>query len=923
MASTQKAKAEKGKNNASDTKKRKSNASNTKRKVNTIKKVSESDKLAKPIVEKRQFTKEEVAQRLEIRLWISLAVSVILELSNFGIIGIVGNVLSNVMFGLFGILAYIVPIVLFIGYMFLIVNFSNPKAKLKVFMSGILLLMLCALAQLIATKGESVDFYRVCSENKTGGGLLGGLIGNGLSSVLAIPGACVVIFAIIIICFIVITDKSFVGGIKSGYNATKSNIDRIKTDSEVYNERKEKDRRYNKKARGVINYEFKNPEAVDENLHEIHSIYKGPINTSKLNVKEQTVTVPKVEDNLPIIQENINIKEEAVEEKRIVEHEIYEVNIPTNRKKVEPSSVIKNTASMGQSEYEKDNRFSDNEERDENEPFKPKERIHVSKAAKSVMNTPAFAGVGMKKETDSNTPSVPDVSKGVATPSQTGEVKNVSGPTKKIFRYEFPPLSLLKKGTIRNKNNKPAGLSETAIKLQQILQTFGVKANVTNESRGPSVTRYELQPELGTKVSKITSLTDDIKLNLAAADIRIEAPIPGKAAVGIEVPNDTREPVFLRDLLESEELKNHPSKLAFAAGMDIAGNVIVADIAKMPHMLIAGTTGSGKSVFTNSILLSILFRADPTEVKLIIVDPKVVEFGVYNGIPHLLTPVVTDPRKAAGALAWAVEEMQDRYNKFSELGVRDVKGYNAKIKDIEVGEGEVPPQRMPQILIIIDELADLMMVAAKEVESSICRLAQLARAAGIHLVIATQRPSVDVVTGLIKANIPSRVALLVSSGIDSRTIIDINGAEKLLGNGDMLFYPSGYVKPVRLQGAFVSDGEVQSVVEFITSHTEKVEYNEEIGNREITVSDSSDSSSTDGDEGSNDAYFAEAGKFVIEKGKGSTSMLQRMFRVGFNRAARIMDQLYEAGVVGDEEGTKPRRILMTMEEFEEYLKKED
>ena len=426
---------------------------------------------------------------------------------------------------------------------------------------------------------------------------------------------------------------------------------------------------------------------------------------------------------------------------------------------------------------------------------------------------------------------------------------------------------------------------------------------------------------MGTKVSKITALTDDIKLNLAAADIRIEAPIPGKAAVGIEVPNDTREPVFLRDLIESDELKNHPSKLAFAAGMDIAGNVIVADIAKMPHMLIAGTTGSGKSVFTNSIIMSILYRADPMEVKLIIVDPKVVEFGVYNGIPHLLTPVVTDPRKAAGALAWAVNEMSDRYKKFAEYNVRDLKGYNAKISGMEPAEGEPPLQKLPQILIIIDELADLMMVAAKEVESSICRLAQLARAAGIHLVIATQRPSVDVVTGLIKANIPSRVALLVSSGIDSRTIIDINGAEKLLGNGDMLFYPSGYVKPVRVQGAFVSDEEVQSVVEFITSHTEKVEYNEEITSQPVVSDEHAGGDSDDANQ--YDEYFAEAARFVIEKGKGSTSMLQRMYRIGFNRAARIMEQLAEAGVVGEEEGTKPRKILMTLEEFEDYLKNKD
>jgi len=389
--------------------------------------------------------------------------------------------------------------------------------------------------------------------------------------------------------------------------------------------------------------------------------------------------------------------------------------------------------------------------------------------------------------------------------------------------------------------------------------------------------------------------------------------------VGIEVPNDVRDSVFLRDLIESAELKQHSSRIAFAAGMDIAGNVIVADIAKMPHMLIAGTTGSGKSVFTNSIIMSILFRAKPEEVKLIIVDPKVVEFGVYNGIPHLMTPVVTDPRKAAGALNWAVAEMQKRYQLFAQYNVRDLKGYNEKIKQMGYKDGEEELRPKEQIVIIIDELADLMMVAAKDVEGAICRLAQLARAAGIHLIIATQRPSVDVVTGLIKANIPSRVALLVSSGTDSRTIIDCNGGEKLLGNGDMLFYPSGYVKPVRLQGAFVSDKEVSDVVDFLIKNNQDVQYDEEITNAELTPEANEPAAGAGGSDDGRDVLFAEAGRFVIEKEKGSTSMLQRMFKIGFNRAARIIDQLEQAGVVGSDEGTKPRKVLMTLEEFEQIL----
>ena len=407
-------------------------------------------------------------------------------------------------------------------------------------------------------------------------------------------------------------------------------------------------------------------------------------------------------------------------------------------------------------------------------------------------------------------------------------------------------------------------------------------------------------------------------MNLAAADIRIEAPIPGKAAVGIEVPNKENSTVMLRDLLETEEFKNSKSKISFAAGRDIAGKVVVADIAKMPHLLVAGATGSGKSVCINTLIMSILYKASPEEVKLLMIDPKVVELSVYNGIPHLMIPVVTDPKKAAGALNWAVSEMTKRYQLFAEYNVRDMKGYNDKIAQLPVEEGKELPQKMPQIVIIVDELADLMMVAHGEVEDAICRLAQLARAAGIHLVLATQRPSVDVITGLIKANMPSRIAFSVSSGVDSRTIIDMNGAEKLLGKGDMLFYPAGYQKPARVQGAFVSDKEVQSVVDFLKSKNGESVYNEEVVNHMNSSAlgrDGLAGTSSDG----KDAYFVEAGKFIIEKDKASIGMLQRVFKIGFNRAARIMDQLCEAGVVGGEEGTKPRKILMSMEEFEQYI----
>ena len=483
--------------------------------------------------------------------------------------------------------------------------------------------------------------------------------------------------------------------------------------------------------------------------------------------------------------------------------------------------------------------------------------------------------------------------------------------------YVFPPYRLLKKGTGAgiSKTELQKELKDTAEKLQHTLQTFGVGVTITNISCGPTVTRYEILPEMGVKVSKIVSLTDDIKLNLAAEDIRMEAPIPGKSAIGIEIPNKVKQSVILRDLLESDAFKNTKSKLSFAAGRDLEGNVIIADIARMPHVLVAGATGSGKSVCINTMIMSIIYHAKPTEVKMIMVDPKVVELSVYNGIPHLLLPVVTDPKKAASALNWAVAEMEKRYVSFAEYGVRGIEGFNDLVdRTSPVDELGQPVRRMPQILIIVDELADLMMVAPGDVENAICRLAQKARAAGIHLVLATQRPSVDVITGLIKANIPSRIAFAVSSGVDSRTILDMNGAEKLLGRGDMLYSPAGSSKPIRVQGAFVSDDEVKAAVDYVT-HQGKVE-----GGGEEKIDLSSSASGPAGESSSErDEYFAQAGRLVIDKEKASIGMLQRAFKLGFNRAARIVDQLCDAGVVGEEEGTKPRRVLMTAAEFEAYL----
>ena len=482
--------------------------------------------------------------------------------------------------------------------------------------------------------------------------------------------------------------------------------------------------------------------------------------------------------------------------------------------------------------------------------------------------------------------------------------------------YIFPSTDLLTPGTASGKGREELARSmqETADKLKRTLQDFGVGVTITNISRGPSVTRYELQPEQGVKVSKIVNLADDIKLNLAAEDIRIEAPIPGKAAIGIEVPNKEKQMVAFRDLLESDEFTKAKSKTIFAAGKDIAGKTVVADIEKMPHLLIAGQTGSGKSVCINTIIMSILYKARPSEVKLIMIDPKVVELSVYNGIPHLLIPVVTDPKKAAAALNWAVNEMEERYKKFAEHKARNIIGYNAQIDQIEDVPGKDRPEKIPQIIVIVDELADLMMTAGTDVEDAIQKLAQKARAAGIHLIIATQRPSVNVITGVIKANIPSRIAFSVASGIDSRTILDETGAEKLLGKGDMLFHPYYISKPVRVQGAFVSDDEVTEVVNFLTQQKNVI--GGEI-NTNIDLQANMPGSSLPG--GDQDELFETAGRFIIEQEKASIGNLQRHLRIGFNRAARIMDQLYAAGVVSKDEGTKPRKVLMKAEEFEEYL----
>ena len=480
--------------------------------------------------------------------------------------------------------------------------------------------------------------------------------------------------------------------------------------------------------------------------------------------------------------------------------------------------------------------------------------------------------------------------------------------------HVFPTVELLGEPVHSSDSISDSELRETAQKLEDTLKSFNVNVRMGAVICGPTVTRYELYPEQGVRVNKITNLTDDIKLSLAAQSIRIEAPIPGKSAVGIEVPNPTPSSVYFRELLEGEAFEKAKSPLTFAVGKDISGKPILTDIGKMPHLLIAGATGSGKSVCINTLIMSILYKADPKDVKLIMIDPKVVELSVYNGIPHLMCPVVTDAKDAAATLNWAVREMSDRYNKFTELGVRNIAGYNEKLQKVSEPE-KAGHTKMPYIVVIVDEFADLMMVASKDVEDAVCRLAQLARAAGIHLVLATQRPSVNVITGTIKANIPSRIAFSVSSAIDSRTILDRSGAEKLLGKGDMLFFPSGYSEPVRVQGAFVTDEEVSKIVDFLKNNNEEPEYNDKV--TQVVEEDTTETQKESKPE--RDEYFEDAGRFVIESDRAAAGQLQRRFSIGFNRAGRIIDQLHKAGVVGPAEGTKPRKILMSKNEFEMML----
>ena len=912
-------------------------------------------------VGKNQYTQQELIERNgmydEVKMIVSLAVSILFLVSTLGFGGKLGGYVSIFLFGVFGWMAYVLPYCIFFGTAFCLSNKRSNFVWKKVLAFILFIVCLMALLQMFVSPFDAAtkisDYYKDCSVYKNGGGIIGGTvchflvpyIGKICTYVLLIIGMMLgIVFMAQKAVFTVLLEK-----IKDWADESREYREERKSIKEemrrqAYEEQLALEEQIIQKKeqarKSRLLHQPKHERSFDE-LHTLPEDFKladvdieepAPASAATAlsdadatdaaglaaldTIKETQNAAPQITvTRMAPIRFEEDISEDMAADvapsfEGVSEHTmVLDSDTVASAQQAYEDSLQNEaqTSSLDEDGFmpsDMDEAFSDNTDRAfmrslADDDFDSAAGDH-STGDTAESSQPQAAGTPVKT-----------IKKATAAETVPVTEEEIKEPVKE---YVFPPIDLLKRGKPKTNKVSDSHLQETAMKLQNTLDSFGVKVQVTNVSCGPSVTRYELTPDQGVKVSKIVALSDDIKLNLAVSDIRIEAPIPGKAAVGIEVPNKENTTVMLRDLIESVEFQKSKANLSFAVGQDIGGQVIVTDIAKMPHVLIAGATGSGKSVCINTMIMSIIYKAKPEDVRLIMIDPKVVELSVYNGIPHLLIPVVTDPKKAAGALNWAVTEMTDRYQKFAELGVRDIKGYNAKIEASEY-ESETY-KKMPQIVIIVDELADLMMVSSSEVEDAICRLAQLARAAGIHLVIATQRPSVNVITGIIKANIPSRIAFSVSSGVDSRTIIDMNGAEKLLGKGDMLFYPADVQKPKRVQGAFVTDEEVNDVVEFLKAENgEDVQYSSDIESK-IAAAKTPDGASAAADR---DVYFADAGRFIIEKDKASIGMLQRVYKIGFNRAARIMDQLADAGVVGPEEGTKPRKVLMSAEEFEDFV----
>lgn len=736
--------------------------------------------------------------------------------------GIAGNLLREVFFGIFGIGAFIFPILFLLLGVALIANRGKIKIEMKFWAICLLfydILLILHLNYTYLNRGFDIldrfsKAYSLGLESK-GGGLIAEVLNMPLLYILGKTGSYIVMACIAVILLIISTDISL---------------------GDIYEKivKRIKENRENRENKDQMELDDKTGTQTPKELK------KSNTKLSKAELEEKK----NYEDNLEKIDKKIKILDFLKQEEDNYEDE----QIEDIKEEQLPIELLK-------------------------KKVKPQEKVVTAESSKGISE---------------------EINKGKV------EVKKAE--------YLFPSTSLLSENKVKSNVQDKKDLIGNAKILEETLMSFGVEAKVVQVSRGPSVTRYELHPSPGVKVSKIVNLSDDLALNLAAPSVRIEAPIPGKAAVGIEVPNHEVVPVMLREVLESSEFSDFNSRVAFAIGKDITGKCIVTDISKMPHLLIAGATGSGKSVCINTLIASLVYKSSPEDVKMLLIDPKVVELSVYNGIPHLLIPVVTDPKKAASALYWAVNEMTNRYKLFADNNVRNIESFN------KLMETKAPEQKLPQIVIIIDELADLMMVAANDVEDTICRLAQMARAAGMHLVIATQRPSVDVITGVIKANIPSRISFAVSSQIDSRTILDMSGAEKLLGKGDMLFMPIGENKPIRIQGAFISEKEVETLVSFLREAS-LVKYSEEI----IEEIEKKTIQAPISEDEEDDELMPEAMRIGLDYGQISASMLQRRLRIGFNRASRIVEEMEARGVVGPQDGSKPRQFLLKRDEMEEEL----
>lgn len=935
-----------------------------------------TSKQHKRTAEEMNTYKDQMAFETGITILVISIIAVFFYLSFFGLCGKIGIVLSGIHFGLFGWISWIMPAAAVIGYIFAVVNPGDRRVPRKVISAGGILIFLGAFTELIFHQEILTEYFTsnhvlnhdyfkclymsledVAGHGRASGGIIGRGIGDGLAAVLGKGGAAVVLLGLLLICAYIFHGLEMMASLRKR-NAYKEKMEEeyerfveTETDYREPSYRVITPGRHSEAQKTVSGTSF---QAVDL------KVAGERLDQMEAREKEERIAAKKQKENLKKLEKQKR-KEQEVAAKA------WEAAKPDNREKEDisiPGGMQEITGGQPENvrEAEKDvNPVQPIEHPEEKETEKTAERKAVVE-----QNIPIYREE-MNQKFRGKTEELPDMTETESVAQKPEDMKSLnangesgssnvpgavlkkkSSPKKQSAHgriggddyvsnsdtfnalndskvndekipYQFPPIDLLSLPVGQEKGVSDQDLRETAMRLKETLQSFNVEVEVGAVTCGPTVTRYEVLPAQGVRVNKITNLADDLKLSLAAASIRIEAPIPGKSAVGIEVPNENPSSVHFRELLEGEAFEKAKSPVAFAVGKDIGGKVIITDIAKMPHLLIAGATGSGKSVCINTLIMSILYKSDPNEVKLIMIDPKVVELSCYNGIPHLFCPVVTDPKEAAASLNWAVREMMDRYNKFKELGVRNIAGYNEKIKTVENAEA-AGYSHMPLLVIIVDEFADLMMVASKEVEDAVCRLAQLARAAGIHLILATQRPSVNVITGVIKANIPSRIAFSVSSAIDSRTILDKGGAEKLLGKGDMLFFPSGYSEPVRLQGAFVSDKEVADVVAFLCDNNETPVYNDkvtEIVDLPAGIENSSEDKKSDVDE-----YFEEAGRFVIESERAAAGQLQRKFSIGFNRAGRIIDQLNKAGVVGPAVGTKPRQVLMTMEQFNAYLGKE-